>query len=453
MRKLSDDQLKEVVGKEVGLLPSPSAGEENLSPALHSVFVALQRSLSQLNEEERLSSEVIERCLQTVSEDLGFELSPFERDLVLSQVERDSKPFGILQPLIEDDSISDIIIHDFAAISYQKGRRTFRSQKRFSSQQAYESFVERLLQRAGSTCSTKKPVADGMIGSFARIHVVHKALCETGPYLTIRMNRFSSITLEQLEESGLAPAPILRYLAKLVSAGHTLLIVGEVGTGKTTLARAMAGAFAPEESVLVIEDTPEIRLEHPQTRYVRTREANMDGAGRIAPAECIRAGMRMAMNRIVFGEIRDAEAAEAFIDVCSSGHPGLSTIHAKSAVEALSRLELFLGRAQRGVQNDVLLRQISTAVQVVVHLDICQATGRRRITEVREIGAAVDGSLRQRELFRYSAANGQPRWKITNRVSSYRSNLEQGDAPIVLSKLPVELQLSPEVSFREGLAA
>ena len=114
-----------------------------------------------------------------------------------------------------------------------------------------------------------------------------------------------------------------------------------------SLALPEVAATVPEdESILVIEDTPEIRLEHPHVRYVATREANTDGAGRVTPSECIRAGMRMAMNRIIFGEIRDAEAAEAFIDVCASGHPGLSTIHGRSAIEAVARLELRIHAAE-----------------------------------------------------------------------------------------------------------
>src|SRR5690606_24534801 len=251
------------------------------------------------------------------------------------------------------------------------------------------------LFRAGTTYSTKYPIADGMIGSFARLHAVHKSLCESGPYLTIRLNRFSSVSGSDLVELGLAPSGVISYLQAIVESGNTLLIAGEVGTGKTTLARALASGMPGEESVLVIEDTPEIRLDHPHVRYISTREANIDGAGRVSPSECIRAGMRMAMNRIIFGEMRDAEAAEAFIDVCASGHPGLSTIHARSASEALVRLQLFLGRAQKGVALSVLQEQIATAVQVIVFVDICRSTWRRRIMEVKELGGLGDGALRQ----------------------------------------------------------
>ena len=254
-----------------------------------------------------------------------------------------------------------------------------------------------------------------MIGSFARIHAMHKSVCDSGPYLTIRLNRFSSVSTQDLLQAGLAAKPVIEYLETLVKTGHTILIAGEVGTGKTTLARAVAATIPGSESIIVIEDTPEIRLNHPHVRYITTRDANTEGAGRISPSECIRAGMRMAMNRIIFGEIRDAEAAESFMDVCASGHPGLSTIHARSAADAIGRLELFLGRSQKGVDKRVLTEQIASAVQVVVHLDICRETRCRRIIEVKEIGPFSDGVLRQRDIFRYYVGNGLPTWKIQNK--------------------------------------
>jgi pilus assembly protein CpaF len=289
-----------------------------------------------------------------------------------------------------------------------------------------------------------------MIGAYARLHVVHRALCESGPYLTIRLNRFSSVGIQDLANNGLAPSEILDYLRAIVRSGQTLLVVGEVGTGKTTLSRALAGAIPEGEAILVIEDTPEIRLEHPHVRYVRTREENTDGAGRITPNECIRGGMRMAMNRIIFGEIRDAEAAEAFVDVCASGHPGISTIHARSATEAITRLELFLGRAQKGVGRAVLNEQIVTAVQVVVFVDFCHQTGRRRIMEVKEIGPVADGVIRQRDIFKYQVVGNLPQWRVLNKISAHREDLESEEHQVFLSRLGNTLELDPSVALREA---
>ena len=443
------------------LLPVPTGNSGlnvtasgNMSPVLIHVLQEVQRELGLLRSDTAhlAEGESVDRVklVDDVAQRIGLELTRFERDEVLKFLEQDERPFGVLQELVDDQEISDIIVTNFAKVAVQQGRRNYTTGIRWPSAEAYEAFVERLLHRAGAVFSTKKPISDGSIGGFARVHAVHSALCESGPYLTIRLNRFASVSVEDLGERGLAPTEILTYLERVLVGGNTVLIVGEVGTGKTTLARALASAIPENESILVIEDTPEIKLDHPHVRYVTTREANTDGAGRVTPSECIRGGMRMAMNRIVFGEIRDAEAAEAFIDVCASGHPGLSTIHARSAAEALGRLELFLGRAQRGAGRDILSEQISTALQVVAFVNICPNTGKRRIMEVREIGAVADGVVRQREIFRYKPSGNTAAWQVVNRVSTYRELLESGAEPLRLSALPAHLELSAQVNFAEA---
>ena len=191
---------------------------------------------------------------------MGFELSLFERDQVLTQIERDKQPFGILQDLIDDQSVTDIIISNFSKMAVQSSRKNILVQRAFASQETYEAFIERILTKAGSSYSTRKPIADGMIGSFARIHAVHKSISDGGPYLTIRLNRFSHVSLSDIYNTHMAPSVIVDYLRSLICAGKTVLVVGEVGTGKTTLTRALAATIPSHESILVIEDLSLIHI-------------------------------------------------------------------------------------------------------------------------------------------------------------------------------------------------
>lgn len=415
----------------------PSVIKRGLSPMLSFIMKELRKEISALPQEiqEGFTQKDLFNLIDNVSEKQGLELSPFERDEILELLEKEQKPFGILQTLIDDEDVSDIIVTDYNDIVVQQKRKNYKTDYTFPNKETYVNFVEKLLQRAGTSYSTSHPITDGMIEGKVRVHAVHSSICAKGPYITLRVNRFSKVTIDDLIKYELAPKEIFEYLRAIVQAGLTIFIAGEVGTGKTTLVRALSACIFEEESILVIEDTPEISLDHPHVRYLRVREANADNAGLITPSQCIRAGMRMAMNRIIFGEIRDAGAGEAFIDVCASGHSGMSTIHAKSAQDAIARLELFLGRAQKGVSNNILKEQIASAVAVVVHLDICHHTGLRRIMEVREIGAMADNVIRQREIFKY-VPNKNPYWKLSSKTSNFEDDFLKRGIDFDLRRLP-----------------
>ncbi|MCS6893847.1 MAG: CpaF/VirB11 family protein, partial [Deltaproteobacteria bacterium] len=331
--------------------------------------------------------------------------------------------FGIFEELVERTDVSDIIVAGWDKVYAISNRRVVPSSLQFPSQSHYKRFVDKLLFKAGTICNTKKPIADGAIGN-VRVNCVHESLAVGGPYLTLRISRFSSVSLRDLEESGLAQARMLDYLRCLVLAQKTILIAGEVGTGKTTLVRALANTIPHSENIVVIEDTPEIKLDHPYTRYLLTRDSNVENIGEVNQSQCVWAGMRMGMNRIIVGEIRDAKAADAFIDVCASGHSGLSTIHAKSCQEALTRLCLLLSRAQKFTDENTHMRQIGLAVGSIVHLNSCPVTKKRRIFEIIEVSPGVDQPIRKRIIAKYNfKPNGDFSWEFSGSLTQYKQDI------------------------------
>ncbi|MCC6952519.1 MAG: CpaF family protein [Deltaproteobacteria bacterium] len=370
----------------------------------------------------------IAEMVHSVESAAGEVLSEDERASVISALEVSSGEFGLLTPLIESHDINDIIVASYHNISVQRGRLNQQTDFAFPDHDAYLSYIENLLRRVGKASTAATPVVDAAIGSRIRLCVTHESFSPPGmgPTLTIRIARHPTVSLATLHRRRLAPAPVLEYLAALIQSGQaTVLISGEVSTGKTTLARALASEIPLDESVLVIEDTHELALDRPFTRTLLTREANTEGAGRIAPSQAIRAGLRMAMNRIILGELRDAQAAEAFIDVCTSGHPGVSTIHAKGVRDALARLELLLLRAYGHVGVDPIRRHIAQAVSCVVHLGSNRDSRERRVLEVAEIQTAADGNVQLAPMFRLCDGTDEGVWKRGAGISAFPEALRR----------------------------
>lgn len=363
--------------------------------------------------------------VRSIEESEGEDLTARERDHALKALSASLDHYDILTPLIQNPSVNDIIISKYNDISIQVERRNIQTDISFPDHESYLAFIESLLKRAGKSCTVAMPVVDVAVDPSIRACVTHESLSPhgMGPLLTLRVSRFKSISLNGLCALGLAPKEVFDYLSGLMRVNEgAILIAGEVGTGKTTLVRALTGTIDEAEAILVIEDTNEIELQRAFVRTILTRESNLEGIGKVSPAQAIRAGMRMAMNRIILGEIRDGEAAEAFVDVCSSGHPGISTVHAKSARDAIGRMELFLSRAQGEVGIDTIRKQIANAITVVVYIGIDQVYGKRKILSVHEIENASDGSVRMGPMYEYSN-DFRAHWKRGTGISKFQGFL------------------------------
>ena len=399
------------------------------------VFVSSEHS------KNKLTNEDLNSLVQSVEKLSNAELSDKERQSVVASLSVSFTDYDILTPFVNNPCINDIIVSSYKDISVQVRKENIKTDLRFADEKTYRSFVENLLKRCGKSCTLATPVVDAMLDKHVRICVTHESFSPPGygPMLTLRISRYAEILFKDLTEMGFAPKSVLNYLSAIVADGqHSILIAGEVGTGKTTLVKGLATQIAEKESILVIEDTNEIILNRDFVRTLLTREANTEGCGKITPAQAIHTGMRMAMNRIILGEIRSGEAAEAFVDVCASGHAGLSTIHAKSAKDALCRLELFLSRVQGQVSIETIRRQISNSIAVVVFLGLDKQDKMRRIFEVIEINSAAEGILQISPIFSYQPKSvfgfdkrSDVLWKRDVGITRFKELMEEADVDLM----------------------
>jgi pilus assembly protein CpaF len=363
-------------------------------------------------------------------------LDDIERANIIIHLQKDLLGWGVLQPLIDNRDVTDIHCYDFQTVVLQRGKISEKTALSWPTEQAYVAFIDRLLMRLGKSFSTQQHTVDASFPNGIRICVVHQSVCgQRGPLLCIRVPRISKATLDGIVSYGVAPPLIVNYLASLTRCGlATMMIAGETGTGKTTTIRCLATQFGENESIIAVEDTPELNLQHPFFRSLVSRPANVEGAGAVSLQEHIKTTLRMTPTRVLLGEMRDPGAAESFLESAQTGHVGMSTIHARSAKETLTRLEGLLGRAQQSVSMDILRQQIALAIDLVVWLIRDKVTGRPRIAEIIEVGNFVEGVIQVRPMFTLVQGGKDPHWRVDSWTSFFDDILNEdgiflGDAP------------------------
>jgi pilus assembly protein CpaF len=384
----------------------------------------------------QVSESQIAQAVDAVIQKRGETLNDVERATVIVHLQKDLLGWGVLQPLIDDAEVTDIHCYDHQTVVLQRGKVNETTGLHWPTKQAYSAFIDRLLLRLGKSLSTQQHTVDAALPDGTRICAVHESVCGTkGPLLCLRVPRMKTVQLENLVTYQVAPPLIVNYLAALVRCCHcTFIVAGETGTGKTTTIKCLATQFGDSESIVSVEDTPELNFEHPYYRCLVSRPPNSEGAGEVTLSEHIRTTLRMTPTRVILGEMRTPPSAEAFLEAAQTGHVGMTTVHARNAKETLVRLESLLGRAQKSVAVDIIRQQIALAVDVVLWLTREKETGKPRIAEVIEVGHFVEGSIQIKPIFTQVKTGRNPVWRLETWSSTFDDILKDygiflGDAP------------------------
>ena len=358
-------------------------------------IVADELPLSKLSDEE-LTSE-IEAIVDEQTRDKYYSIN-YKVNLV-QQVYSSIRGFGLLDSIISDDSITEVMINGPDNIYIEKDGKLTKLKSSFESQRRLEDIIQRIVGLAGREVNQANPICDTRLPDGSRVNVVLPPIALCGPILTIRKFSKTPMTIEKLIEYGSITKEIADKLEMLVRAKYNIFISGGTGSGKTTFLNALSNYIPKDERVITIEDSAELQIKGIDNLVsMETRNANASGAGAITIRDLIKSSLRMRPERIVVGEVRGGEALD-MLQAMNTGHDGsLSTGHANSTEDMLSRLETMVLQGAAGLPLQAIRQQIGSAIDIIIHLSRLRDKSRKTM-EITEVIGYVDGEIKLNPLY------------------------------------------------------
>ena len=352
-------------------------------------IVTSELPLSELSDEQ-LHSE-IETIVDEQTSGQYFSISA-KVDLV-EQVYSSIRGFGLLDSIISDDTITEVMINGPDNIFIEKSGKLTKLNSAFESQRKLEDIIQRIVGLAGREVNQANPICDTRLPDGSRVNVVLPPIALCGPTLTIRKFSKTPMTIEKLIQYGSITQEIADKLEMLVRAKYNIFISGGTGSGKTTFLNALSNYIPKDERVITIEDSAELQITGVDNLVsLETRNANASGAGQITIRDLIKSSLRMRPERIVVGEVRGGEALD-MLQAMNTGHDGsLSTGHANSTEDMLSRLETMVLQGSAGLPLEAIRQQIGSAIDIIIHLSRLRDKSRKTM-EITEVVEYRDGTI------------------------------------------------------------
>lgn len=339
-------------------------------------------------------TELEEKIEEIVAQRLqGMYCSIDQRVSIVQQVYSSIRGFGLLDSIISDDTITEVMINGPENVFIEQNGRLFKLDKQFESQRRLEDIIQRIVGLAGREVNQANPICDTRLPDGSRVNVVLPPIALCGPTLTIRKFSKTPMTIEKLIQYGSITQEIADKLQLLVKAKYNIFISGGTGSGKTTFLNALSNYIPKDERVITIEDSAELQITGVENLVsLETRNANTSGAGQITIRDLIKSSLRMRPERIVVGEVRGGEALD-MLQAMNTGHDGsLSTGHANSTEDMLSRLETMVLQGAAGLPLEAIRQQIASAVDIIIHLSRLRDKSRKTM-EITEVVGYEDGRI------------------------------------------------------------
>lgn len=323
----------------------------------------------------------------------GQYISIAQKAMITDEVFSSIRGFGLLDSIIHDDTITEVMINGPREIFIEKSGKLMRLQDEFESEEKLQDIIQRIVALAGREVNQANPIVDTRLPDGSRVNVVLPPISLKGPIVTIRKFSKEPMTVEKLINYKSITPQIADVLKLLVKAKYNIFICGGTGSGKTTFLNAISNFIPHDDRVITIEDSAELQIVNVDNLVsLETRNANTAGVGQITIRDLIKSALRMRPDRIIVGEVRGAEALD-MLQAMNTGHDGsLSTGHANSTRDMLSRLETMVLTGADGLPLDAVRQQIASAVDIIVHLSRLRDRSRKTM-EITEVVGYENGEI------------------------------------------------------------
>lgn len=397
-------------------------------------YISSNLSLSQMSDEA-----LQDKVEEIVAQKIGNVYCPIDQRVsIVEQVYSSIRGFGLLDSIIKDDTITEVMINGPKNIFIEQGGRLTKLDKQFESQRKLEDVIQRIVGLAGREVNQANPICDTRLPDGSRVNVVLPPIALCGPTVTIRKFSKTPMTIEKLIEYGSITQEIADKLQLLVKAKYNIFISGGTGSGKTTFLNALSNYIPKDERVITIEDSAELQIEGIENLVsLETRNANASGAGQTTIRDLIKSSLRMRPERIIVGEVRGGEALD-MLQAMNTGHDGsLSTGHANSTEDMLSRLETMVLQGAAGLPLEAIRQQIASAVDIIIHLSRLRDKSRKTM-EITEVVRYENGKIILNPLYVFEEDENSTLDKVSGQLKR-TSNPMQNTFKLQLSGFKAEI--------------
>jgi pilus assembly protein CpaF len=307
---------------------------------------------------------------------------------------------GPLEPLLQDPAITDILVNGHDIVFVERHGLLTRTEVRFKDEKHLLRIIQKIVSAVGRRVDESSPFVDARLADGSRVNAVVPPLAVDGSLLSIRKFAKIPISMQRLAELGSVPAEIAQVLQAVVQARRNVLISGGTGSGKTTLLNAMSSFMEEKERIVTIEDSAELQLQQIHVARLETRPPNIEGRGEVSQRDLVKNALRMRPDRIIVGEVRAGEAFD-MLQAMNTGHDGsMTTVHANTARDALSRVEQMIGMSGIEISPRSARGQMASAINVVIQIGRL-ADGRRRLLSLSELTGMEGDVITMQEIFRF----------------------------------------------------